>query len=382
MRILHISADFPDPLRPGKTRAVANLLDLAPGHDHAVYSINRVTGLAGIAAIRFGPGRTAVAYAAPPKGVLLAARLAALADWIIADTRRAGLTPDLVHAHKLSVEALAGERVARALGVPLVVSCQGNSDLRILTARPDLRPRWRRLWREAAVVLPFAPWTAQALTDLLGPRSGPLHCLPCPTPADAVIAPRMTPPRILSVFGLDDMANKNAALLVEAVRRLRAAGTPVELLIAGTGAPAARDRLGTLLADLPFARALGPVAHADVQALMNASAVLAVPSRRESYGMVFAEALLAGCPVLHGRRNGIAGYFPGAPFAVEAPEGGAADLTRTLGAMIREQAPRKAALAEAQRTGRLADLRRPAIAALYGGVLAAACHRPAWNRAA
>jgi hypothetical protein len=34
MRVLHISADFPDPLVPAKTRAIANLLDLAPEHEH------------------------------------------------------------------------------------------------------------------------------------------------------------------------------------------------------------------------------------------------------------------------------------------------------------------------------------------------------------
>lgn len=372
MRILHLSADFPDPLAPGKTRAVANLLALAPDHDHLVYSLNRVTGPGGIFAQSFGPGNRAVAYAAPPLGVMLATRMAAVADWIASDLRGRGFAPDLVHAHKLSVEALAGHRLAAGLDVPLVVSSQGNSDLRILRARPDLRRRWRRIWRDAAAVLPFAPWTARALEQMLGPRSGPVQCLPCPTAADTIIPPRMAPPRLLGVFGLDEMANKRAGYLIDAVRIVRAGGLPAELEIVGTGSPASFARLSQKIRGLPFVRLAGHVRHDRIQHLMNRAALLAVPSRRESYGMVFAEALLAGCPVIHGAGNGPSGYFPRAPYAVPAPKRDAGALARTIARMLQGQAPIKAALGAAQRQGTLDFMRRPAIAGLYAQALAGA----------
>ena len=59
MLILHLSADFPDPFVPGKTRAVSNLLDLVPEHDHEVYSLNRVQRVERHlgAIIRSGPER-------------------------------------------------------------------------------------------------------------------------------------------------------------------------------------------------------------------------------------------------------------------------------------------------------------------------------------
>lgn len=372
MRVLHLSADFPDPLGPSKTRAVANLLALAPDHDHRVYSLNRVTGLTGIHAQSFASGHRAVAYAAPPRGLLLADRMAAVADWIAADLRRHGFAPDLVHAHKLSVEGLAGQRLASALDVPLIVSSQGNSDLKILRARPDLRRRWAGIWRGAAVVLAFAPWTARDLAALLGPRKGPVHCLPCPTSADMVLAPRMAPPRILSVFGLDEMANKRATWLIDAVRIARADGAAVEMDIAGTGSAASFARLSGKIRGMPFVRLIGHVRHDRIQLLMNRAALLAVPSRRESYGMVFAEALLAGCPVIHGAGNGPAGYFARAPYAVPAPARDAGALARLIGHMLQGQAPIKAALGAAQRKGELDFLRRPAIAGLYARALAAA----------
>ena len=376
MQILHLSADFPDPMAAGKTRAISNLLALTPDHDHRVYSLNRVTGLSGIAAQSFGSANRAIAYAAPPKGLFLAQRMAALADWIAADARALGLTPDLVHAHKLSIEGLAGERLAAAFDVPLVVTSQGNSDLKILRARPDLRNRWRRIWRDAAVVLPMAPWAATELEKLLGERERPLHCLPCPTSADTIIAPRLAPPRILSVFGLDDHVNKRADMLINAVKQLRAGGAPVELDIAGTGTPTSFARLSEATRSLPFVRLIGPVRHDRIQVLMNRYAFLVMPSRRESYGMVFAEALLAGCPIIHGFGTGPSGFFERRPFAIAAPNSDPEALGRTILRMLQSQAPIKAALATAQRNGELDFMRRPAIARAYGQMLTHVCRAP------
>ena len=55
--ILHISADFPDPLQPNKTKAVSMLLDLTGERfRHHVYSLNRVGLGNGIAAVDFDDG--------------------------------------------------------------------------------------------------------------------------------------------------------------------------------------------------------------------------------------------------------------------------------------------------------------------------------------
>ena len=184
MRILHLSGDVPDPVRPAKTHAIRNLLDLVPDAVHLMYSINRRFGWTGTEFVSFAANDRAVTYKALPFGVFHVSRLDALARAVAADVQDRKLDVDLVHAHKLTIEGIAADRIARQLCVPLIVSSQGNTDLKILRNRPDLRPSCRKVWREAACVLPFAPWTADALTGLLGPRDGPVTCLPCPTLAD------------------------------------------------------------------------------------------------------------------------------------------------------------------------------------------------------
>lgn len=366
MQVLHLSADFPDPLAPRKTNAVHGLLDLIQEVDHLVYSLNRVGPAAGIYGLTFDTHHRAVAYGAAPYGLLSQTFLSRLARWIMSDIETRKLAPVAVHAHKLSIEAVVGDKIAGWLGVPLIVSCQGNSDLKILKAKPDLHGVWRGIWQGADWVLPFAPWTTDALNNLLGSRNGPISILPCPTAADAIFKPQNVDPVVRTVISLDQAANKNLRTMIQAVAFAVEKRPAIRFEIVGSGSPSAFAQVGALVSPYDDCVHLaGPVANEDIQSLLNDTACFVMPSIRESYGMVFAEALLAGCPVIHGTENGISGYFPESGFACPARPDGAMGLAAQLIEMIDAQAEIKAELAKAQQSGKLNQLRRPAIAERY-----------------
>jgi glycosyltransferase involved in cell wall biosynthesis len=390
MQILHLSADYPDPLVPAKTRAVANLLELLPEHAHLVYSLNRTGWRDGIHALAFGDAagtdHRAVAYGAPGRGLFHATALDRLAGWILEDLGRRGLRPALVHAHKLTVEGLAGERVAAALGVPLLVSVQGDSDLKISGARPDLAPRFRRIWQGAAAVFPFAPWAGIALARRLGPRTGPLLPLPCPLAADRMLPPRPAgAPLVRSAFHLATAGRKNAAGLIAAAARAAAHLPDLRLEIAGGGDARAFARLARAAATAaPLQVGLpGPVPNAAIPAFLNGAAAFALVSHRESYGMVFAEALMAGCPCLIPRGRAIAGYLEEESVLLAADPAAPEEIAAALLRLLREEAAFKARLAALQASGGLARLMRPAIADTWRkGLALAAAPVPGQRQAA
>lgn len=378
MRILHISADYPDPLAPAKTKAIANLLGLVPEIGHRVYALNRVGWRAGIHALGFddanGSGHRAVAYGAPGRGVFLKTFLDRLADWLCADL--GGFAPDAVHAHKLSVEGLVGRTVAARLGVPLVVSLQGDSDLKIVGARRDLRGLYRRIWQEAAAVFPFAPWTAERMAALLGPREGPVHLLPCPAAQEEVVLPpRPAGPVFRTAFHLGSARRKNAAGLIRAIGLAAAREPSIALEIVGGGDAGAFAALSRLAGEVAPGRVrfLGAVPNARIGALFNGACALPLVSHRESYGMVFAEALLAGTPCLIPRGWGIDGYLPDGAVTLAVPAGDPDAIAEGLLRLVREEAAFKARLADLAARGGLTALCRPAIAATYRAGLAAAC---------
>jgi glycosyltransferase involved in cell wall biosynthesis len=372
MRILHISADFPDPLVPAKTRAVANLLELTPKHEHRVWSLNRVNFRHGVNLLPFGDGHHAVAYGAPPKSISLVPRLARVADTILDTVAGWDTAPDIIHAHKLSVEGLVGAQVAHALRRPLIISTQGNTDFKIIGTRRDLRPRWRAIWQSAAVALPFAPWTRDGLNALLGTREGPTELLPCPIPEIPLRAPvRSALPIVRTAFNLGFYKNKNATGLMRAIARLIPRHPDLVLEIIGGGDAEAFATLSEQAASLApdRIRLLGPRAHAEVPALFNGSSCMALPSHRESFGMVFVEALLAGCPVLGPAGFAIDGYLPDGLVGLFVPSRDEAEIAEALDRLLYEEAVFKHRLAELQSTGGLDFFRQKAIAATYATAL-------------
>lgn len=377
MNILHLTADYPDPLQPAKTKAVRNLLELAADHDHHVYSLNRVPAEYGTNAVSFddavGEGLRAVAYGAAGRGWRQMHYLARLEAWLEGDIARRGLSFDAVHAHKLTIEGLVARNIAGRRGVPLAVSVQGNTDLKLIGVRPDLRGRFRAVWQGADIVFPFAPWAASAVAARLGPRTGPTPPLPCPGPGDAVIAPQTAGPLVRTAFHFRDAANKNALRLIEAVGKARARVPDLRLEIIGGGAPEAFASLARAAAALPegAVQFAGAVPHGEMQQRFNAAAAFAMASHRESFGMVYSEALLAGCPCLISRGRGIDGYFEDGGVVLAVDPSSTEEMTEALVRLTAEEEAFKARLAALMDSGGLDLLRREAIGAAYQGGLAA-----------
>lgn len=370
-RILHISADYPDPLAPAKTRAVSNLLKMIGAHEHRVMSLNRVNWRIAPSGLAFadaaGRDHRAIAYGAPGKGLFLRRFLARATAWIAADCDAAGFRPDIVHAHKLSVEGFIGERLAARYGARLMLSIQGNTDQKIVGARRDLRSAYGRIWRAADAAFPFAPWAWRKMDALLGARSRPTFALPCPTDGDEILAPVDTGPIVRVACNLKDHANKNLVALIAAVGEIAGALPDIRLEIVGGGDPSAYAMLSAAARRLAPGRVdfAGAVPHQEMQARLNRSAAFALVSHRESYGMVFAEALMAGAPCLIPRDRGIDGYFEDGVVTIAADPADPADIVRGLKRLVEEQNAFKRRLAELGQAGGLDFMRRDAIRDAY-----------------
>lgn len=100
--------------------------------------------------------------------------------------------------------------------------------------------------------------------------------------------------------------DKGAMHLVEAMQQLWANGLEAELLMAGS----LTDRFQRYLASLPAKirqrlHVLGPVSDEEKRDLLAGAEVLAMPSRSDSFGIVYLEAWLYGKPVVGARAWGM-----------------------------------------------------------------------------
>jgi glycosyltransferase involved in cell wall biosynthesis len=249
------------------------------------------------------------------------------------------------------------------------VTLQGNTDRKVLRARPDLAGTYRSVWHEAEAVFAFAPWIADWCSERLGQCRTPPISLPCITNAQQLLAPQAeVAPRVISAFNLNDWRNKNIANLVAAMAELRKTVPNAQLEIAGSGAPESEAAVDAIIRDAGaegFVCRIGKIDPANIQQWMNGAAAFAMPSQRESFGMVFVEALLSGCPIVYSRGTAVDGYFPGAPFARACDPGNASDIAANLGAILESRAEAVSAL-ERWQAGEAQRFLAPAILKAYG----------------
>lgn len=367
--IIHISADFPDPLVPGKTRAVANLLTASPGFRHVVYSLNRMHWSQDLTLTPFGEGHVAITYGAPPYGLGLARFLKPVAAAIARDLQERGIAPDLIHAHKFSVEGLVAADIAEATHRPFICSLWGDTDIKIFEFKPGLRRRYRTIAADAELMLPAAPWTANYFSRALNLPKDRLPVLPVITAGDRIIAPaESSSPRLVSVFTLDSWKRKGLDILAKAAVEVSRDIPGMTLDIFGSGQDdsinAAADTLRKAGA-VRIVRLMGAAPHNQVQQLMNGYSAFVMAPRRETYGMVHVEAVLAGLPIMWSQDRGIDGLFQDHAVGYRADPNSVEDVARGLRFLIANERPIKATIARLQQQGAFEHLRSPAIAAQY-----------------
>jgi glycosyltransferase involved in cell wall biosynthesis len=374
--IIHISADYPDPLVAGKTRAVKSLIESAPGFRHVVYSLNRISWRSGVAGQGFGEEHLAIAYGAPPYGVRLTHHLGAVADFIVADAERRKIRPDLIHAHKFTVESFIAAKLSSASGAPFIASLWGTTDRRIFEGKPALRGAYRAMARQAAMLLPAAPWTCDYFAAALNLDPGIFEILPVITLADRIIPPTLSArPHFASAFNFDSWKRKGFDVLVQAVATVAREIGGITLDVYGRGGPAALLDITALIRGARMEnhiKLMPALDHAEVQRILNSYTGFVLPSRPETYGMVYAEALLGGVPILWSQNQGVDGFFDPADVGYRCDPGSVENVADGIRHLIADQARLKTRIGALQTRGAFEMLRRDAIGAQYVKLLGAA----------
>ena len=387
--ILHVSADFPDPIEPFKTPVIQQLIALTREQfDHRVVSINRV-GPSGTGLVRSVIGGdsltiesqpfehgTALTYVAPGKGVRHRTKLEQLGRYLVDEIAAMERKPDLLIGHKLTVEGVAVRLASELTGIPYALSIQGKTDVQILRSRPDLKALFRTIFHGAKTVFPFAPWALEQVEERLGKRSAPTLLLPCPTELDQPTAPQLQGDGLISVFHLKNHATKNLAGIVEAYRRISASGAvPPKLDVIGGGTDEELAACRASASDFPQINFTGAMDREELRARMNRASGFVMPSLRESFGLVFIEALFAGIPIIHPRGSSVDGYFDEEEFAIGVDARDPGSIANAIGTMIENEVGFKEMIGEWQQSDKAKRFTRIAIGSTFANGLNRALER-------
>jgi glycosyltransferase involved in cell wall biosynthesis len=315
---------------------------IAP-HDAGLPARHRVGDVA-VRLARYAPERwERVAYRGemhqlvrrPDGPPLVGALITALARQVRAQVRAGH--PDVLHVHWWVPGAIAA-RVA-AVKVPTVVTVHGT-DVALIEGRPRMAALARWALGVADRVEAVSSDLAERLERATGIRADAVNPMPLEgswlRPVAVVPRPPGERARLLGVGRM--VPEKGFADLIEAVGLLE---RPAVLELVGDGPELER------LTELAQARGVsletpGRIAPSALRAAYERADVVIQPSHREGLGLVAAEAVLSGTPVVAADSGGVRDLLP-AEYLV--PAGDVAALTRRLRAVLDDLPRERAAVA-------------------------------------
>ena len=236
---------------------------------------------------------------------------------------------DLVHAHMLPKDGHAGLIVARALGVPFALTVHGTDIFHYFIPGKQPWARNVRIAQQADALM--------AVSHLLMSRVAPYrgegrisHVVP--NGVDLSLVPGMTdntPRAVISVGTLK--ARKCMDRTLEAFARLAGDYPDATLTIVGIGEM--EVQLRARIAELGLEQRVtltGGLPHEEVLARMAKSDLFVLPSWGEGYGIVYIEAMAAGCIAVGARGEGIEDTITDGENGFLVPAGDVDEIERVM----------------------------------------------------
>ena len=229
----------------------------------------------------------------------------------LAALRRAVRTPpDLVHAHLAYPDGMAAVEYGRRVGCPVVISVHGH-DVREI---PRANRRWRALvaqalGRAAAVVV--SSRDIRERVRALGVEEERMHDIPQGVDCGLFKIGTRRPGnegswRVLYVGRYDP--RKGVDVLLEAMRRLRRHRSDVRLRLVGgspvSGTAEGYHRKAAALGLTDCVDFVDEQPHEAIPRFMAEADLFVLPSFYDSFGLVLAEAMACGLPVVSTRCGG------------------------------------------------------------------------------
>ena len=210
---------------------------------------------------------------------------------------------DLVHAHMLPRDGHAGMIIAKKLGVPFVLTVHGTDVFHYFVPGQEPWPRNVRIARGADALMAVS----SLLMGRVAPYRGEQLSRVVPNGVDLSMVPERTaniPRRVISVGTLKPRKCMDRTL--EAFARVAADYPDATLTIVGMGEM--ETQLRAQAASLGVASRVeltGGIPHEEVLRRMAESDLFVLPSWGEGYGIVYIEAMAAGCIAVGAKDEGI-----------------------------------------------------------------------------
>lgn len=317
-RILHIVANYPDGiLQQPTTAAVKNLLDATEESlNNFVVSIARTSNPFKEFCIK-SYNCISISYFGLPGTFFQGLFLRRLAKVIAFELQTIGVDYDIVHGHKLTVEAVIAYYLTAKSKKHYVCTVRGFTDGDVLRWRPDRRSFYGKVLKQASLVFLPAPWTQNIIDQYIQSNDQlhqtPIHYALLPNIVHSLASEANKPTihlnRFLTVFRAGQGKGKGFRELLLALAEARLKKKEILLDVIGCGPESDEAKWAKDLNLNNQVQFLGRLDNNETVERFIKYQGFILPTHSDTFGMVYVEALMAGVPVLYSGGTGIDGYL-------------------------------------------------------------------------
>ena len=223
----------------------------------------------------------------------------------------------LIHGYTLFTDGNVAYELHKKYGIPYVVAVRSTDVKAFFKYRPHLRGRGVKILRNAAAVFFLsAPYRDEVLERFVPQKYREeilkkVHIIPNGidpywfTRGQVHKRPRGKELRL--VFAGSITQRKNIPTAARSCDELRKRGYDATLTVIGKVLDPA---IAQKLSELPYVKMLPPMTKEQLADAYLQQDVFLMPSRRETFGLVYSEAMSQGLPVIYSKGEGFDGQFP------------------------------------------------------------------------
>lgn len=225
---------------------------------------------------------------------------------------------DMVHAHTLFTDGNVAYRLYRQYNIPYIVTVRGHTDFDFFKKRPNLRLKGRKILKHASKIIFLSEQDKETLfSTYLPAKLSYLHekAVVLPNGIDKWWFDHQGLPKQLAnttemnfLFVGRVMKIKNLPITVEALNRLKEQGMQVTLTIVGPlTEPEIKKEIEQIQDFLVIFK--GKQTKEELLKIYESSDLFIMPSIRETFGLVYAEAMSQGLPIIYSKNSGFYRQF-------------------------------------------------------------------------
>lgn len=244
---------------------------------------------------------------------------------------------DLIHAYTLFTDGNVAYKLRKEYGIPYVVAVRNTDVNAFFKYRPHLRGRGVKILRNAAAVFFLSEtYRKRVFADYIpkryhGELSDKTYLIPNGiderwfTVGQAHEAPKGKELQLVFAGRID--RNKNILTSVKTCQLLQAEGYDAQLTVIGK---VADEALAAELDGFSCVKRLPPMSMEELAEYYKKCHIFLMPSIYESFGLVYAEAMSQGLPVLYTAGQGFDGQFPAGHVGYPVPSDSPAEICKAV----------------------------------------------------